>query len=287
MKKIHVVYIPFTGVGLFGGFRGDNWLSKRIEIFKQYTLKSLMNQTNKDFVTWISFRPQERNNKLVTELGVYLDALQFPFAFTFDGLMYADDRFFSRFKPRIPFIKRTIRGMWRAKKLNLYALWDICRDKNASLEKRLHNSLGSLRPHFEAADFVYMTRIDSDDMFRMDAIAKIQMTETNHKAVIIRKGYVFNRITRELSEWNPTTNPPFHTIIFPYNVFFDAKKYIEYMAGYRTHEDVPNIYDYVELIERLYCVLTHDVNISTTYTHRFRGRKTEEKDSILKEFGIN
>lgn len=284
--KIHLVYIPFTGVGLFGGFRGNEWLEKRIEIFKQYTLKSLLNQTDKNFVTWISFRPQEKTNKLVKELEIYLDALQFPFIFTFDGLMYADDRFFPRFRDRIPFIKRTLRGFWRAKKINWFALWDICKDKNASLNKRLKNSLGILRPHFQAVDFVYMTRIDSDDMFRKDVIEKIKEVSSNHKAITIRNGYVFNRITRQLAEWNPTTNPPFHTIIFPYNVFFDAEKYLEYMGGYRTHEDVVRLYDYYPLEEKLYCVLTHDVNISTTFTHRFRGEEWKEKEEIFSSFGI-
>lgn len=58
-KIIHLVYIPFTGVGIFGGFRGQEWFAKRIEIFKQYTLKSLLNQTNKNFDCWISFRDRK------------------------------------------------------------------------------------------------------------------------------------------------------------------------------------------------------------------------------------
>ncbi len=282
--KTHLVYIPATGVGLFGGFLGQEWFAKRIEIFKQYTLKSLLNQTNKNFVTWISFRPQERNNPLVQELDVYLNALDFPFIFTFDGLMYADDRFFPRFKDRIPFLKKVLRGLWRVKKLNLYAIYDVLRDKNASLKKRVGNSLDVLRPIFARTDFVYLTRIDSDDMFHKDVVKELQAIKPNHKAITIQKGYVYNRITRELSEWSPTTNPPFHTIIFPYDVFFDPQKYLEYMGGYRTHEDVTKLYDYVSLKGRKYCVLTHTANISTTYTHRFRTNVVNKR--ILKDFGI-
>ncbi len=284
--KTHLVYIPATGVGLFRGFRGQEWFAKRIEIFKQYTLKSLLNQTNKNFVTWISFRPQERNSPLVRELETYLEALNFPSIFTFDGLMYVDDRFFPKFKDRIPFLKKVIRGLWRAKKFNLYAIYDVLRDKNTSLEKRIKSSLNVLRPIFRRTDFVYVTRIDSDDMFHKDAIKLIQKVKPQYKAITIRKGYVYNRITRELSEWNPTTNPPFHTIIFPYDVFFNAEKYLEYMGGYRTHEDVVKLYDYKSLRGRLYCVLTHSFNISTNFSHRFRGPETKQKKKILKDFGI-
>ena len=283
--KIHLILIPFTGVGIFGGFRGQEWFAKRIEIFKQYTLKSLLNQTNKNFVTWISFRSQERNNPLVQELDVYLNALDFPFIFTFDGLMYADDRFFPRFEDRIPFIKKTLKGFWRARKIDWFALWDVCRDKNANLKKRLANSLNVLRPIFARTDFIYLTRIDSDDMFHKDVVKELQKIKPQHKAITIPKGYVYNRITRELSEWSPTTNPPFHTIIFPYEVFFDAQKYLEYMGGYRTHEDVVRLYDFVRLKGRKYCVLTHSYHISTTYNHRFRGNVVKNK-KILREFGL-
>ena len=285
-KIIHLVYIPFTGVGIFGGFRGQEWFVKRIEIFKQYTLKSLMNQTNQNFVMWISFRSQEKNNPLVYELERYLNALNFPFIFTFDGLMYADDRYFSKFRDRLPFLKRVLKGLWKSKKMNFYAIYEVLRNKNASLPKRIKNSLEILKPIFSRTDFVYLTRIDSDDMFHKNTIKEIQKIKPQYKAITIPKGYVYNRITRELSGWDPTTNPPFHTIVFPYDVFFDAEKYLEYMGGYRSHEDVIKLYDYIKLKGRLFCVLTHNVNISTTYVHRFRGNIMKNKKKILQDFGI-
>ncbi len=285
-KIIHLVYIPFTGVGIFGGFRGQEWFAKRIEIFKQYTLKSLLNQTNKNFVCWISFRSQERDNSLVKELEIYLDALQFPFIFTFDGLMYADDRYFPRMKDRLPWLWKTIRGMWKFKHFTFYSIWSILRDKNATLKKRVENSLKVIKPIFSHSDLVYMTRIDSDDMFHKDVVKELQETQTKHKAIVIREGYIYNRITRELSEWSPTTNPPFHTIVFPYDVFFDAEKYVDYLGGYRSHEDVIKLYDHTALKGRKYCVLTHGWNISTCYNHRFRAETVNNKNKILNLFGI-
>mgnify|MGYP001575259518 CR=1 FL=1 len=284
---IHLIYIPFTGVGLYGGFRSQEWFAKRIEIFKQFTLKSLMNQSNKNFVCWISFRSQEKNNPLVLELETYLEALNFPFIFTFDGLMYADDRFFPRFRDRLPILKRVLRGLWRSKRLNLYAIYDCLRDRNSSLEQRIGSSVAVLKSIFARTDFVYVTRIDSDDMFHKDVVKELQDVKPQYKAVTIRKGYVFNRITRELSEWSPTTNPPFHTIIFPYDVFFDAEKHLQYLGGYRSHEDVVKLYDYTSLKGRRYCVVTHNAHISTTYNHRFRGEVIKNKKKILLDFGLD
>ena len=60
-KFIHFVYCPFTGVGI-KGYSGDEWFKYRIKLFRDYTLKSLQNQTDKDFVIWLSFRPEERGN---------------------------------------------------------------------------------------------------------------------------------------------------------------------------------------------------------------------------------
>ena len=55
----HLISVPFTGLGLHGGYRGDSWFKYRVEVFKKYTLPSLMNQTNKDFTIWLQFRPEE------------------------------------------------------------------------------------------------------------------------------------------------------------------------------------------------------------------------------------
>src|SRR3990167_9840934 len=93
MKEIHIIYTPFTGVGLHGGFRGNEWFKHRIEIFKNYTLKSMLNQSNKDFIHWFSFRQEELTNQEVFKLDEYLTRLNYPHIFTFDGLMYWDDKF--------------------------------------------------------------------------------------------------------------------------------------------------------------------------------------------------
>ena len=92
-NTIHFVQIPFTGLGLQNGYRGDEWLKYRIEIFKNYTLKSLLNQTEKNFVTWLCFREEERKNLQVVELYAYLTSLNIPVIFTFGGIVFWDDKY--------------------------------------------------------------------------------------------------------------------------------------------------------------------------------------------------
>ncbi|MFZ2152244.1 MAG: hypothetical protein WAV09_04010, partial [Minisyncoccia bacterium] len=65
----HILAIPFTSVGLHGGYRSDSWFAHRIDIFRRFTLKSLKNQSNKNFLLWIWMRPEEEHNPLTKEIA--------------------------------------------------------------------------------------------------------------------------------------------------------------------------------------------------------------------------
>ena len=83
---IHIINTIFTGRGtphLVGGNieeESDNWIGERIYIFKRYTLASLLNQTNRDFLHWICFRNEKPQWK---QLGQYLKILKYNFVFTY------------------------------------------------------------------------------------------------------------------------------------------------------------------------------------------------------------
>ena len=77
MEYKHLIYCPFTGLGLYGGFRGNRWLQNRIQIFKQFVIPSLKAQTNKDFTLWISWRPEEKNNPDI-EFHLYGNTKEWP-----------------------------------------------------------------------------------------------------------------------------------------------------------------------------------------------------------------
>ena len=274
-------------MGLHGGFRGDEWFAHRIEIFKNFTLKSLLNQTNKHFVLWLSFRPQEWEHPYLKELETYIAGLNaFPAIFTYDGLMYWDDKFSGRILDRIKNFARIIRDSLRYKRLELESFKEIFRNKNQTLSKRLESALDNLSSILPKVDWIYLTRIDSDDLFHKDAVTEIQNQSPEYRRVFIYKnGYVYNSNTQELAEWNPPTNPPFHTIIFPSDVFLTAKWHLSYLDGFRSHEDIPKLFNCKQLTDGRYCVLIHQRHVSTIWKHPFQGKMIEDK-TILKDFGI-
>ena len=268
----HLIYTPFVGVGLHGGMRGQKWLAHRIEIFKSYTLKSLLNQTSRDFLHWMSFRPQERNNPLIQGLRFYLESINYKFIFTFDGLMYWDDKFT---KYNLKAILRNFLMMaWDCyiykelkNPLTLFRMsWE---NKNKTLLRRLSFSLSELSNSIgEEFEWVYLTRIDSDDMFHKDAVELIQKQEPKErKALTFDQGYILNIQTGQLAEWKPPTNSPFHTIIFPSETFFNPQRHLEYYGSFKSHEDIPKVFNCEMLDMNKYCVSFHGKHISTAWSY--------------------
>lgn len=285
---MNLCLIPFTGVGL-PGYGGDEWLAERIKIFKQFTLKSLLNQTHKDWYLWVTFRPEEKDNRQVIALSSYLDTLGVKYFFTFDGLPYWDDKFggglLTGIKNSLRLVRRSWRsGNWQMLKLIPSVFLNI---KNKTLESRLARSLEEIRP--PKVEKIYLSRIDSDDMFNKDYLHYVN-SATESSALVCDVGYIYNQSTQELAYWLPKTNPPFHTIVFGWDEFFGARKHLKKYNGYRSHEDVTKVFKYKELPDGLYCVLTHSpkLHISTTWNHPFRGAiiEGEVRGKLLANFGI-
>ena len=291
-KVIQLVYIPFTGVGI-RGYSGDDWYKYRIEIFKNYTLKSLANQTDNNFILWLSFRPQEKDNPLTAVIADYIKEHGLSYIFTFDGLMYHDDKFNKGFMDRLWNTARIFRKCWRDKDwsgVHKSVLDVLYNDKNDTLETRLGYSLAELEPYFTEADWVYMTRLDSDDMFHKEAFSFIHEIAPLRKGAIVasRKGLFYNMNLDQLAEYLPKTNPPFHTIMFPKEEFFNARDHMEYMKGFKSHEDIPRIFSTLQLPDYYYCVFTDTSKhrISTTWNHVFKGKIIGTSYNLKEDFGI-
>ena len=291
-KIVQLVYCPFTGVGI-RGYSGDDWYKYRIEIFKNYTLKSLANQTEKNFILWLSFRPQEKDNPLTAVLADIIKEHGLSYVMTFDGLMYHDDRFNKGFVERLWNTARIFRKCWRDKDFSgVYkSVLDVLyNDKNDTLPQRLGNSLKELKKYFSEADWVYMTRVDSDDMFHREAFSFIHEMPPKEKTAIVGsgRGLFYNKNLDQLAVYLPTTNPPFHTIMFPAGVFLDPISHMEYMSGFRSHEDIPKIFDTILLPDFYYCVFTDTTKhrISTTWNHAFKGKIVGSSYNLKEDFGI-
>ena len=296
-KSLHLIYIPFTDVGIGTQFRNDEWLAYRIKIFKDYTLKSLVNQTNKDFILWLSFTEKENGNPLLIELSKTLNDKKIKHIFnifTFDGLMYHDDKFGGNIFEKAKNFLRIMRRCNRNKRWNefvpLVKEWRKNEKKNETLKDRLNLSLNILYTSgIERTDWVYLTRLDSDDMLNRDFVKIIHTVIPKIGAVCLKNGYCYNKDTDELAHWQPATNPPFHTIMFPADIFFNAERHLNYYGNFKSHEDIPRIFPPVYLKDGLYCVLVHsrENQISTIWNHKFRGGIIEEnKKEILNGFGL-
>lgn len=262
MKNItHFMYVPFTGLGLHGGFRGDTWLLSRIKVFKEYVIPSLMAQSNQNFIIWISFRPEEEENPIVTELAESMTALRgIRFIMTFHGVCFWDDKY---------------------------------SDEEAS--RRLYGSLeGSLKELQEAvgeSDSVLMTIQPSDDMYLSDMVDMTQRFFKQihpHNAYTYVQGYIMDYGSREIAEYNPTTHPPFYTLKFSRDVFLDPHLHMLHTGPYHSHEYVGDYVTMATNFDRGFIVGTHGENISTTYNHPYRGAvlSSSERDDVLIKAGV-
>jgi hypothetical protein len=256
-KVKHFMYVPWTGLGLFGGFRGNRWLRNRIKVFKQFVMPSLLVQTNKNFTLWCSWRPEERHNKHVKELVEYLNGIPgLRTVHTFYGVCFWDDKYSDE-------------------------------EARSRLLSSLHGSIGELLDEIGECDSVLMTIQPSDDCYRRDTVEGLQEFFEQHpntQAVGFEKGYMMNYLTGELAEYNPKTNPPFFTIKFPREIFIDPLKHAEYTGPYKSHEYIGDKLQYETLNERGFIVGTHGENISTTYVHPYRGSSVNKQ--ILLLFGL-
>ena len=274
--------IPLTGVGI-PGFRGDDWYRKRIEIFKNTTLKSLLKQENKNFVLWITCRPEEENNPLTKEFGMDLWEMEIEYIFTFDGLPYWDDKFNPDLWSRIKNVARMVRWGWRNRTWKV-GLQQVLINKNKTLEQRLQRSLKCLEDRFGYSNWVYLTRLDSDDMLHRSAVKEIQEIEPHVGALVYKNGYIFNGM--EIAEYKPKQNPPFHTIIFPGISFFKPLLHMAYYGDFKSHEDIPKLFRTTTLSDGRYCVGINNpkIHISTLWDHPFRGKIVSS--DVMKGFGL-
>lgn len=267
----HFMYVPFTGLGKYNGFRGNRWLKNRLKIFKQFVIPSLLAQTNQNFVVWISWRPEERSNRIVKEFIDYCSTnVNLKFVNTFHGVCFYDDKYED----------------------------NVARER---LMNSLHYSMAELHDSVGQSEYVLMTIQPSDDLYDKHAVETLQWMFANEdwQAIGFKKGYIINYWNKEVAEYNPTTNPPFYTIKFTRKDFLaqnpnDHLQYTalkkdvgKYKAGtpLPSHEYVGDCLKYTQIDERGFMVGTHLENISTTWQIPFKGEDVKGR-SVLDNFGI-
>ena len=84
-------------------------------------------------------------------------------------------------------------------------------------------------------DYIYTTRIDTDDVFRNDVVEEIQKHDYEYKkALFYQKGYCYDIVNKKLQHYY-SQFPPFATLMFPKEIFLDDVKRNEYI-GVKSHD---------------------------------------------------
>lgn len=259
MSEIHILAVPFTGLGI-PGYRGDGWLRHRIAVFNGFVLPSLLAQTRQDFTVWCQWRPQERDNPVVTEFIASLNRIRgFRFVHTFSGVTLWDDKY---------------------------------PDDTAEVKLKyaLFGSLPELRDVVGDADWVYLTCQPSDDMYRRTAFERIREVKPQEKlAIAFTHGHIIDCGTLAVRDYDPDTLPPFATVVFPAKTFIDPAAHYRYVGPYRSHEYVGHYLNVRRLPGRMFMVGTHGGNISTVFNHPYAFKQEyagRDKDVLLHQFGI-
>ena len=238
----HIVFIRFDTVS---STVIKDWIEYRFKFFIDYTLKNLLNQTNKDFTLWIRFNVLFKEYS--SKLGDYLKEKGIKYIFTYT-------RFASE--------------SWTDKEENYK----------------------ELREFFLSKEYVYYTRIDSDDLYDLTVIDEIQNTEIkDYKALQYPKGYLYNLVNEKLYHYDRIVNP-FYTLICPSNIFIDRQIRVEYYDGFEENK----IYDksYTKFLsDNKFVVLVHSFNatnensvLSGSLYYIGAEIRGEEKNKILNNF---
>jgi len=260
-KRIcHFLYVPFLGLGLYGGYRGARHKKNRIKIFKQFVIPSLLNQTNRDFTVWVSWRYEDKNDQDILALKGYIDKMGLKSVFTFSGVCFWDDKYPD----------------------------DIAKKR---LIDTIRGSMGELLNTMGECEEVLMTIQPSDDCYFSSMVQETQSFFKKNKNIHAYgyfRGYVMDYINQRLAEWNPKTTPPFYTIRFKREIFIDPLKHVQFIGPYKSHEYVKDFLPAYYSDYRGFIVGTHGENISTIFNHPFTGQEFwgDGIRKILFNFGL-
>jgi hypothetical protein len=208
----------------------QEWLNGRYKFFVENTLKSLLNQTFQDWMLWLNFQPG------MEEMWEEL-ALLIP------------DRIGSK----------------------IIVSYGDTAPRNTSDWSEYHFSKDDwnrLTDH--PSNYVYVTRIDSDDLLSRDAmelVNKLEPKEPNRtEAGIFRRGYMHSTVDGRVGVYyNPSS--PFHTLMIPRDVFIEPERYEQLWHRVGEHNMVASSCFVHALPDWKFCVLIHGNNFLSDFNY--------------------
>ncbi len=229
----------------------DEFARKRIDLYRQYTLRSLLNQDSDEFST-VLFYDKSTVQELIDELLASEEVAALG----------------ERFQP------------------GPIAPLDFRRDVRNTRWARRHDEESVLRSISGGADRLVLTTIDSDDLFRRDALTRIRACARRHdvEAVVPTNGYIYDPAGRRLRPFH-NESPPFYSLVYSAAKFFSGHRYD---GGIGNHQQVRRRLRSVALTDRIFMVHVHDMNDSTTFKlgRPSRMLPQDEVSRVLPEFGI-
>lgn len=124
-----------------------------------------------------------------------------------------------------------------------------------------HDPTPHLREQIGDCDYVYITRVDSDDLYSPDALQIVHDTLPQElgrtEASMFRRGYLHDVRTGETGTYHGSSTP-FHTMMVPREVFCDPVRYKA--LDYGDHSLVNSCYPTTVLPDWRFAVLVHGRN---------------------------
>ena len=123
---------------------------------------------------------------------------------------------------------------------------------------------------FASHESLFITRIDSDDMYGPDAIATIRARHGDGRASQFHGGYVYQATSGRVSRviW---TSPPFYTLRFGRGEIAtagDIAAMVRLPSGRHGHNIVRGLFRPTRLPDARFCVVRHTHNNSTVRGHQ-------------------
>lgn len=133
---------------------------------------------------------------------------------------------------------------------------------------QLEDVPAAYRESLAQADYVYITRIDSDDLYCNNALEAVNELVPQERgkveAAIFCRGYMHDLTTGRTGVY---TNPssPFHTLLYPTGMFLNQEVYRSTFIG--DHSMVARSYPTQRLPDWKFCVLIHGNNFISDFDY--------------------
>jgi Protein of unknown function (DUF3118). len=186
------------------------WIDTRIDIFMNYTLRSLKAQSNQEFTAYI-----------------FYDART-------EGLVQDSISKYEKLPSNVEFINNDLRYT-------------------------------KLKKEMKDFEYVYLVRIDCDDMYHMSYIQQLFdfKPKPQTKVIINQKGYLYDSVKKRLTNYY-NQSPPFYTLIYKTKEYIDGLRY-KLPGGHPGAIDLPH-----EIIDkRNFIFHAHSANSTDSTTDKF------------------